>query len=196
MTRFFDIVFSFMGIVLLSPLMLAIAAWIKFTSKGPVFFTQKRVGKNAVEFSMFKFRTMRMGAERDGFLTVGEDDNRITKLGHLLRRYKLDELPQLFNVIGGTMSIVGPRPEVKKYVDLYNSDQRIVLSVLPGITDLASIEFRNENKLLALQPDPEEYYIRHIMPEKIEYNKKFIAAPTAVNYFRIIFLTIKRVLFN
>ena len=145
MTRFFDILFSSIGIILLSPLMAAIAVWIKLTSKGPVFFSQKRVGKDAVEFSMLKFRTMRANAEKEGFLTVGSVDTRITAAGYFLRKYKLDELPQLFNVIAGKMSIVGPRPEVKKFVDLYSSDQRIVLSVLPGITDIASIEFRNEN---------------------------------------------------
>ena len=196
MTRFFDILFSSIGIILLSPLMAAIAVWIKLTSKGPVFFSQKRVGKDAVEFSMLKFRTMRANAEKEGFLTVGSVDTRITAAGYFLRKYKLDELPQLFNVIAGKMSIVGPRPEVKKFVDLYSSDQRIVLSVLPGITDIASIEFRNENELLAMQANPEEYYIRHIMPEKIEHNKKFIATPTATNYFRIIFLTIRHLLFS
>lgn len=196
MTRFFDILFSSIGIILLSPLMAAIAVWIKLTSKGPVFFSQKRVGKDAVEFSMLKFRTMRANAEKEGFLTVGSVDTRITAAGYFLRKYKLDELPQLFNVIAGKMSIVGPRPEVKKFVDLYSSDQRIVLSVLPGITDIASIEFRNENELLAMQANPEEYYIRHIMPEKIEHNKKFIATPTAANYFRIIFLTIRHLLFS
>ena len=196
MTRFFDILFSSIGIILLSPLMAAIAVWIKLTSKGPVFFSQKRVGKDAVEFSMLKFRTMRANAEKEGFLTVGSVDTRITAAGYFLRKYKLDELPQLFNVIAGKMSIVGPRPEVKKFVDLYSSDQRIVLSVLPGITDIASIEFRNENELLAMQANPEEYYIRHIMPEKIEHNKKFIATPTAANYFRIIFLTIRPLLFS
>ena len=196
MTRFFDILFSSIGIILLSPLMAAIAVWIKLTSKGPVFFSQKRVGKDAVEFSMLKFRTMRANAEKEGFLTVGSVDTRITAAGYFLRKYKLDERPQLFNVIAGKMSIVGPRPEVKKFVDLYSSDQRIVLSVLPGITDIASIEFRNENELLAMQANPEEYYIRHIMPEKIEHNKKFIATPTAANYFRIIFLTIRHLLFS
>ena len=154
MTRFFDILFSSIGIILLSPLMAAIAVWIKLTSKGPVFFSQKRVGKDAVEFSMLKFRTMRANAEKEGFLTVGSVDTRITAAGYFLRKYKLDELPQLFNVIAGKMSIVGPRPEVKKFVDLYSSDQRIVLSVLPGITDIASIEFRNENELLAMQANP------------------------------------------
>jgi lipopolysaccharide/colanic/teichoic acid biosynthesis glycosyltransferase len=196
MTRVLDIFFSFAGIIVLSPLMMVIAIWIKLTSKGPVFFSQRRVGKDAVEFSMLKFRTMRVNAEKEGLLTVGAADLRVTSAGYFLRKYKLDELPQLFNVIAGEMSIVGPRPEMKRYVDLYNSDQRIVLSVLPGITDIASVEFRNENELLAKQADPEAYYIKHIMPAKIEQNKKFIAEPTAANYLRIIFLTIRRLLFN
>jgi len=192
MTRFFDIIFSFVGLIILSPVLLFICLWVKFTSRGPVFYKQKRVGLGGKEFLLYKFRSMYVNADKRGLLTVGKD-TRITSSGYYLRKYKLDELPQLFNVLTGDMSIVGPRPEVKKYVDLYTDEQKKILNVRPGITDLASIKYKNENDLLHTQSDPEQYYIAHIMPEKIRFNNIFIKSPTPANYFKIIFMTIGHV---
>ncbi|MBS1687699.1 MAG: sugar transferase [Bacteroidetes bacterium] len=192
MTRFFDIIFSFVGLIILSPVLLFLCLWVKLTSKGPVFYKQKRVGLGGKEFWLYKFRSMYVDADKRGLLTVGKD-TRITSSGYYLRKYKLDELPQLFNVLTGDMSIVGPRPEVKKYVDLYTDEQKKILNVRPGITDLASIKYKNENDLLHTQSDPEQYYIAHIMPEKIRFNNIFIKSPTPANYFKIIFMTIGHV---
>jgi len=192
MTRVFDIIFSFVGLIILSPVLLFICLWVKLTSKGPVFYKQKRVGFGGKEFWLYKFRSMYVDADKRGLLTVGKD-TRITSSGYYLRKYKLDELPQLFNVLTGSMSIVGPRPEVKKYVDLYTDEQKKILNVRPGITDLASIKYKNENDLLHTQSDPEQYYIAHIMPEKIRFNNIFIKSPTPANYFKIIFMTIGHV---
>jgi lipopolysaccharide/colanic/teichoic acid biosynthesis glycosyltransferase len=193
MKRLLDIIFSISGLVTLSPVFIYIAIRIKADTKGNVFYKQKRVGKNGVEFYLYKFRTMQADADKTGLLTYGNTDRRITGFGSFLRRNKLDELPQLVNVLIGDMSIVGPRPEVKKYVDLYTDEQKQVLNVRPGITDIASIRFINENDILARQPDPEKYYIERIMPDKIRLNKVFIAQPTIYNYLRIIALTIKRI---
>lgn len=188
--RCFDFIFSIIGILILSPLFITVALLIKFTSKGPVFFKQVRVGKNGKDFYLYKFRTMHVNAESKGQLTVGGRDPRITSIGFYLRKYKLDELPQLINVLIGNMSLVGPRPEVRKYVDLYTTEQQKVLQVLPGITDYASIAFRNENELLADATNPEQYYIDVIMPAKIELNKKFIQNRSIKNYFEILFVTV------
>lgn len=193
MKRLLDIVFSVAGLVILSPVFIYIAIRIKADTNGNVFYKQKRVGRRGVEFYLYKFRTMQADADKTGLLTYGTTDVRITGFGSFLRRNKLDELPQLVNVLKGDMSIVGPRPEVKKYVDLYTDEQRQVLNVKPGITDIASIRFINENEILAQQPDPEKYYIERIMPDKIRLNKVFIAQPTIYNYLRIIALTIKRI---
>lgn len=194
MKRLLDIFFSFTGLLVLSPLLLFIAFRIKADSKGNIFYKQKRVGKNGREFYLLKFRTMKAGSDAKDLLTYGGNDARITKFGAFLREYKLDELPQLFNVLIGQMSIVGPRPEVKKYVDLYSEEQRRILAIKPGITDLASIQFIDENELLAEQSNPEQYYIEKIMPEKIRLNEVFISSPTVYNYFRIILLTIKKMI--
>ena len=164
--------------------------WVKFDSAGPIFYIQKRVGLNGNDFNLFKFRSMRVNADKLGLLTVGGRDPRITNSGYIIRKYKLDELPQLFNVLKGEMSLVGPRPEVRKYVDLYTSDQRQVLQVRPGITDEASIKYKNENDLLAISENPEKTYIEEIMPAKLELNKKYIQNPSMVNYFSIILRTI------
>lgn len=194
MTRVFDIFISLAGLIILSPVVIVIALCIKLDSKGPVFFSQNRVGKGGREFKLFKFRSMTI--HQSGLLiTIGKDP-RITAVGSFLRRYKLDELPQLYNVLIGDMSIVGPRPEVKHYVDLYNEEQRSILVVKPGITDFASVKYKNEDEILSLQPDPEKYYIEHIMPEKIKLNHIFITSPTVYNYFSIIFLTIKKVIIS
>jgi lipopolysaccharide/colanic/teichoic acid biosynthesis glycosyltransferase len=186
----FDFVFSLLGLIILSPVILLIAITIKLTSKGPVFFKQIRVGKNGKDFEVFKFRTMQPNADQKGLLTVSGKDSRVTEVGFYLRKFKFDELPQLFNVLKGEMSIVGPRPEVKKYVDLYTPEQRRALLVLPGITDYASITYRNENDLLALAPDPEEFYMREILPKKIELNFRYINNRNIKEYFVIIGKTI------
>lgn len=172
--RLFDILASGIGIIVLSPVLLIIALRIKTGSDGPVFFKQIRVGKNGKEFEILKFRTMVVNAEKLGRqITVGAD-NRITKVGGFLRKYKLDELPQLFNVFKGDMSLVGPRPEVPRYVKLYTEEQRKVLSVRPGITDLASIRYRDENELLGKAENPDEFYINTIMPDKLALNMEYI----------------------
>ncbi|MBE6063499.1 MAG: sugar transferase [Clostridium butyricum] len=172
--RVFDILASGIGIIILSPILLIIALRIKTGSDGPVFFKQIRVGKDGKEFEILKFRTMVVNAEKLGRqITVGAD-NRITKVGGFLRKYKLDELPQLFNVFKGDMSLVGPRPEVPRYVKLYTEEQRKVLSVKPGITDLASIRYRDENELLGKAENPDEFYINTIMPDKLALNMEYI----------------------
>lgn len=193
MTRLLDIIFALFGVIILSPFFILLSLWVKLDSKGPVLYKQKRIGCGGEEFSLLKFRSMHVDADKKGLLTVGGRDPRITRSGFILRKFKLDELPQLFNVLAGDMSLVGPRPEVKKYVDLYTDEQRKILSVRPGITDMASIEFSNENEILEQQADPEQYYIDHIMPEKIRLNQQYIQAPTVGNYFRIILLTVKKI---
>ncbi len=163
-------------------------------SRGGIFYIQQRVGKNGNDFSLFKFRTMHTGADKKGLLTVGARDNRITGIGYFLRKYKLDELPQLFNVLLGTMSLVGPRPEVRKYVEMYNEEQKKVLNVQPGITDYASIEYSNENEVLAKSSNPEETYIKEIMPHKLQLNLKYIAEKSFVTDLKIIFRTLKKIM--
>ena len=170
----FDIVCSLLGILVLSPVFVVLWVAIKLESKGSAFFLQTRVGKNNIDFKLYKFRSMYLDAESRGQLTVGMRDPRITKVGYYLRKFKLDELPQLINVIKGDMSLVGPRPEVRKYVQLYSPQQLKVLTIRPGITDYASIQFINENELLANAENPEEYYINNIMPEKLELNLQYI----------------------
>lgn len=172
--RIFDLICSTLGLILLSPVLIGIAIKIKTGSDGPVFFKQVRVGKESKEFEILKYRTMVVDAEKLGKqITVG-NDNRITKIGAFLRKYKLDELPQLINVFKGDMSLVGPRPEVPRYVQLYNEEQRKVLDVKPGITDLASIRYRDENELLGGVANPEEFYINTIMPDKLALNLHYI----------------------
>lgn len=190
MIRILDILFSLLGLIVLAPVLVLLACIIRASSRGPVFYMQKRVGKNGKDFRLFKFRSMHVNADRKGLLTVGGKDNRITKVGYFLRKFKLDELPQLLNVLAGDMSVVGPRPEVRKYVDLYNDEQRKVLNVLPGITDYASIAFRNENELLGRSPNPEQLYITEILPKKIELNFSYINDRSMKKYFTIIFQTI------
>ena len=186
MKRIFDVVFSLIGIIILLPFYIIISILILLSGKGGVLYNQERVGRNCVIFKVFKFRTMRPDSFSKGALTVGSRDPRITEVGYYLRKYKLDELPQLFNVLFGDMSFVGPRPEVKKYTDLYNEEQRKVLSVRPGITDYASIKFRNENDLLAASDEPEQLYIDEIMPEKLALNMKYIQDNTIFKDIKII----------
>ena len=183
--RIFDIILSLFGLMILFPFMLIIAILIKLDSKGPVFFKQIRVTKNGREFKIFKYRTMRVGSDKYSQITVGKD-NRITKIGAFLRKYKLDEIPQLINVLLGDMSLVGPRPEVPKYVALYTKEQKEILKVRAGITDYASIEFSDENDLLASEEDPEKAYIEKIMPKKIELNKKYLSEISILTDIKII----------
>ena len=193
MIRFFDFILSLVGLVVLAPILIVLAIWIKIDSKGPVFYKQVRVGQNGIDFGLFKFRSMVVDADKKGFITVGGRDPRITRSGYFIRKYKLDELPQLINVLVGDMSLVGPRPEVRKYVDLYTDEQQKVLSVKPGITDYASIEYMDENEILGKSSDPEKTYIEEIMPEKIKYNMKYIQNKNVSEYFKIIFLTLLKI---
>ena len=194
MKRLFDIVVALFFVILLLPFMLILALAVAFDSRGGIFYRQQRVGKNNIDFNLLKFRTMQVNADRKGLLTVGSRDPRVTRVGYYLRKYKLDELPQLFNVLAGQMSMVGPRPEVRKYVDLYNEEQRKILFVKPGITDYASIEYFNESDLLAKSSNPEDTYIREIMPAKLEINKKYIADQTLLVDLSILFKTALRIL--
>jgi len=189
MIRIIDIIFSLVGIIILFPLLVIIYILVIIESRGGGFFSQNRVGKNGIDFKLLKFRSMRIGSEKKGLITVGERDSRVTKTGLFIRKFKLDELPQLFNVLKGDMSLVGPRPEVRKYVELYSPQQRMVLSVRPGITDYASIEYVDENSILGSATDPEKVYIEEIMPEKIRLNMKYIRNQSIQEYFHIIFLT-------
>ena len=189
MIRCFDVLFSLLGILLLSPVFLILYISIRLESKGGGVYRQQRVGRYGKDFYVYKFRSMRVGADRQGLITVGGRDPRITRIGYFIRKYKLDELPQLFNVLKGDMSLVGPRPEVRKYVDLYTDEQRRVLSVRPGITDYASIEYVDENKILGQAEDADKAYQEQIMPDKIRYNMKYICNRSVKEYFKIIFLT-------
>lgn len=190
MIRFFDMLFSLVGLVVLSPVFLIVSLCILLDSRGGVFYRQTRVGKEGVDFRLYKFRSMRSGSDKRGLITVGSRDARVTRVGYFLRKYKLDELPQLINVLKGEMSLVGPRPEVRKYVDMYTPEQRKVLSVVPGITDYASIEYVDENRILGEAADPDRTYMEVIMPDKIRYNMRYIENKSVKEYFKIIFLTI------
>jgi lipopolysaccharide/colanic/teichoic acid biosynthesis glycosyltransferase len=194
--RCFDIIFSLIGLIILSPIFILLSIIIMLDSKGGVFYIQIRVGKNGNDFKLYKFRSMRIGSDKNGLLTVGGRDSRITKSGFFIRKYKLDELPQLINVFFGDMSFVGPRPEVRKYVDLYNSNQLKVLSVKPGITDYASIQYSNENELLGKSDNPEKTYIEEIMPDKLNLNLLYIKENNITTDIKIIFKTIKKILIN
>ena len=175
MKRFFDIIWALIGLLIVFPFGIIIALFILVDSRGGIFYAQTRVGRNNTDFRLFKFRTMVTGADRKGQLTVGGKDSRITRVGYALRKTKLDELPQLLNILGGSMSFVGPRPEVRKYVEMYNAKQLEVLAVRPGLTDYASLEYINENEILGKAEDPEKTYIEEIMPRKLELNHRYIA---------------------
>jgi lipopolysaccharide/colanic/teichoic acid biosynthesis glycosyltransferase len=191
--RLFDLALAVPGTLTLLPVFAVVAVWIRLDSSGPALFRQVRVGRGGREFRIFKFRTMVTDAERrGGQLTVGADA-RITRVGRFLRRHKLDELPQLFNVIRGEMSLVGPRPEVPRYVDLYTAEQRRVLDLVPGITDLASIKYYDENAVLAAASDPERAYVDEIMPEKIRINLDYARRATVWTDLRVILGTAFRV---
>ena len=189
--RLFDILASLFGILVMAIPMIIISLAIKLDSKGPVFFKQKRVKKNNKDFTILKFRTMVVDAPKLGMpITVG-DDPRITKVGKFLRKTKLDEFPQLFNVLVGDMSFVGPRPEVRKYVDMYSDSDRDILKIRPGITDLASIKYRDESEILDKSDNPEKTYVEEIMPNKIELNKQYIENINLLNDIKIILQTLK-----
>lgn len=189
MKRIFDIVMSGLGLICLSPLFLVLAVWIKSDSPGPVFYRQIRVGRGNKDFRLFKFRSMRPDSDKLGLITVGGHDPRVTRSGYYIRKYKLDEFPQLINVFVGDMSLVGPRPEVRKYVDLYTPEQLRVLNVRPGITSLASIRYRNENEILAKADDPDKTYVEQIMPDKIAIDLEYVENASLTNDIKLIFKT-------
>lgn len=193
MKRLFDILVSILILLIFLPIGIVMSLWILLESKGGVFYKQERIGQYGQPFKMFKFRSMRKDADKLGKLTVGRDP-RITNSGHFLRRFKLDEFPQFINVLKGEMSIVGPRPEVKEFVDLYTEEQSKILNVKPGITDYASIEYFNENELLGNSEDPHKTYIEIIMPTKIEMNKKYLNNPTISTDLKIMWATFKRMI--
>lgn len=194
MKRIFDIIASGLGLLLLSPLFVIIAIWIMLDSKGPVFYRQVRVGRNNKDFKIFKFRSMCQGADKGSLVTIGGRDPRITRSGYFIRKYKIDELPQLINVLLGDMSLVGPRPEVRHYVNYWTKEQMRVLDVRPGITDPASIRFRNENELMQKADNPEEYYINVIMQEKIKLYLEYVANASFLYDIKLIFETFKVVI--
>lgn len=192
--RVFDVCFALTGIALLMPVFILIALLIRIDSRGGVFYIQRRVGRNGIDFNLFKFRTMYVHADRIGLLTIGYHDYRITPTGYWLRKYKLDELPQLFNILIGHMSFVGPRPEVRKYVEMYTAYQQRVLSIKPGITDRASILYFNENEILAGAEDPEKLYINEIIPSKIQQNLYYIDKHDMWIDIKIICQTLKKLI--
>ena len=193
MKRIFDILVSILSLMALFPVMLMIAIWILIDSRGGVFFKQIRVGKNNKNFKMLKFRSMQPDSEKKGMLTVGGRDPRITSAGYYLRKSKLDELPQLLNIFIGDMSFVGPRPEVRKYVDLYTPEQMQVLRVRPGLTDPASLQYFDENVLLEKSDEPEKVYIKSIMPAKLEINLKYMAERSFASDIKVILKTVYRI---
>ncbi len=192
--RLFDILFSLIILLLFLPFGIIISFWILIESSGGVFFIQERIGRNGLSFTMLKFRSMSKNSEKDGKLTIGMNDQRITKSGRLIRKFKLDEFPQFINVLKGDMSIVGPRPEVKEFVDLYTPEQQQILAVKPGITDFASLEYFEENKLLGMSDNPKDTYINVIMPAKIELNKKYLNNPSLGTDIKIIWRTFKKMM--
>ena len=189
MKRLFDIIASGCGLLVLSPILVIVAIWIKLDSKGPVFYRQVRVGRYNKDFKIYKFRSMRVGSDKGSLVTVGGRDPRITRSGYFIRKFKIDELPQLINVFTGDMSLVGPRPEVRHYVDYWTPEQMRVLDVRPGITDPASIRYRNENELLATAEDPEKYYIEVIMQEKLKLYLEYVRDSSFWYDIKLIFQT-------
>lgn len=189
MKRLFDIIASGCGLLFLSPLLLCVAIWIKWDSEGPVFFRQVRVGRYNKDFRIFKFRSMRIGSDKGSLVTIGGRDSRVTRSGYFIRKYKIDELPQLINVFIGDMSLVGPRPEVRHYVNYWTTEQMHVLDVRPGITDPASIKYRNENELLEKADDPERFYIEVIMQEKIRLYLEYVKNASLGYDIQLIFQT-------
>lgn len=194
MKRLFDIMASGLGLLCLSPLFAVLAVWIKADSPGPVFYRQVRVGRGNKDFRIFKFRSMRPDSDKGRLITVGGHDPRVTRSGYYIRKYKLDELPQLINVLIGDMSLVGPRPEVRRYVDLYTAEQMRVLDVRPGITSLASIRYRNENEILAASDDPDKTYIEKVMPDKLAIDLEYVSDASLLNDIKLIFTTFREII--
>lgn len=194
MKRAFDIAASSIGLLILSPLFAIMAIWIKTDSEGPVFYKQVRVGRGNRDFKIFKFRSMKVGADKGSLISIGNEEQRVTRPGKFIRKYKLDEFPQLINVLIGDMSFVGPRPEVRHYVNYWTEEQMEVLSIRPGITDPASIRFRNESEILGKVDDPEKYYIENVMQEKLAMNLEYIRHNTIWNDIKIIFKTFSAIL--
>jgi lipopolysaccharide/colanic/teichoic acid biosynthesis glycosyltransferase len=194
MKRIFDILFSSFILLCFLPIGLIISVFIAFSSPGGVFYRQERIGMGGNPFFILKFRSMRIDSDAKGKLTVGMRDPRITTIGYFIRKYKLDEFPQFINVLRGEMSVVGPRPEVKEYVDLYDEEQRKVLHVKPGITDYASLYYFKENELLAQSNNPQKTYIEEIMPAKLKLNEKYLENPSIFHDLKIIFLTFAKIL--
>lgn len=191
--RIFDIFSSIIALVIFSPLFIFISIWIAIDSRGGVFYRQIRVGKNRKEFGLYKFRSMRPDSDKAGQITVG-NDSRVTKVGHFIRRFKIDEVPQLINILKGEMSVVGPRPEVPEYVKMYNEEQLKVLSVLPGLTDYASIEYLDEQKILGEAADPHKAYVGEVMPAKLKLNLKYIADRSFWLDIKLIFRTVGKII--
>ena len=189
MKRLFDIILSSLGLLILSPIFAIVAIWIKLDSCGPIFYRQVRVGRYNQNFRIYKFRSMRVGSDKGSLVTIGGRDPRITTSGYFIRKFKIDELPQLINVLIGDMSLVGPRPEVRHYVNYWTPEQMHVLDVRPGITDPASIKFRNENELLEKAENPEKYYIEVIMQEKIRLYLEYVNQHNLFYDLKIIFQT-------
>lgn len=192
--RTFDVVASGLGLIVLSPLFVVLAIWIKADSRGPVFYRQVRVGRHNRDFRLYKFRSMRPDSDKKGLITVGGHDPRVTRSGYYISKYKLDELPQLINVFLGDMSLVGPRPEVRKYVDMYTPEQMRVLDVRPGITSLASIRYRNENDILAKASDPDRAYVTQVMPDKIAIDLEYVPKASLLTDIQLIFMTFKEII--
>lgn len=192
MKRLFDVLSSLFGLLVLSPLFIVICAAVALSSRGPIIFRQQRVGRLFRPFTLYKFRTMIVGSERGPALTIG-GDVRITGIGRLLRKAKLDELPQLFNVLKGDMSLVGPRPEVAKYVDLFRTDYQEILSVRPGITDYAAIEYRNEEEILKEYADPEAGYVQEVLPKKIALSRRYLRERGILTDLRILLTTMRKI---
>lgn len=184
---------SGLGLIILSPFFAVIALWIKLDSRGPVFYRQVRVGRGNKDFRIFKFRSMRPDSDRKGLITVGGRDPRVTRSGYYIRKYKLDEFPQLINVFMGDMSLVGPRPEVRKYVDMYTREQMRILDVRPGITSLASIRYRDENEILGSSADPEKAYVEEIMPDKISIDLEYVDKAGLWTDIKLIFRTLAKI---
>lgn len=192
--RLFDVILSVIGLAVISPILILISILIKLDSKGPILFIQGRVGKDNKDFNIYKFRTMRVESNKKGLLTLGNSDSRITKIGYFLRRYKIDEFPQLINIIKGDMSFVGPRPELRYYVNFYTKDDMRIFQVRPGITGLASLKYRNEVELLKAAKNPEEFFIKTIIPDKLKYNKEYIKRQSLFFDLKLIVLTIIKVI--
>ena len=193
MIRLLDIIFSFLGLLILSPFLIIVYIAIIIESRGGGFYKQIRVGKDGKRFMLYKFRSMRVDSDSKSQITIGARDPRITKTGLFVRRFKIDELPQLLNVLKGDMSLVGPRPEVPLYVDMYTEKQRRVLSVLPGITDYASIRYVDENEILGKAKNPHQTYIDEILPNKLKLNMEYIENRSVKEYFKVIFLTLVKI---